>query len=320
MRQTTALLILLLNFIGSIWAADRADSPRIVGVAQMSYYVSDLGKARSYYEDFLGFQEAFRVKTLSGADAAFIKINDHQFIELVAERPKNHGFLYGIGFETNDVRGMRSHLASLGIKVPESVRKDPAGNSSFEITDPFGFDIQIIQYQSGSQTARTKGKFTPESRISTHIDHVGLLIGDRDEAAKFYADAFGFVREGDGTKMKIADGPDRFELGFERKPPTIDRYHVKDHICLSVPDVPAVTSKLSAKTAAKKFREIENHQLGNGKHVAELYDLDGNRVELMEPPKTGESASSDKSESVPGKEVGSPSDHSATAARKSKSN
>ena len=89
--------------------------------------------------------------------------------------------------------------------------------------------------------------------------------------------------------MKIADSTDRFELGFERKPPTIDRYHVKDHICLSVPDVPAVTSMLSAKPAANTFREIENHQLGNGKHVAELYDLDGNRVELMEPPKTEKS-------------------------------
>ena len=113
--------------------------------------------------------------------------------------------------------------------------------------------------------------------------------GDRDQAAKFYGDAFGFVREADGTKMKIADSTDRFELGFERKPPTIDRYHVKDHICLSVPDVPAVTSMLSAKPAANTFREIENHQLGNGKHVAELYDLDGNRVELMEPPKTEKS-------------------------------
>jgi hypothetical protein len=28
------------------------------------------------------------------------------------------------------------------------------------------------------------------------------------------------------------------------------------------------------------------HQLGNGKNVIEIYDLDGNRVELMEPPRT----------------------------------
>ena len=317
MRRAAVLLLLVLSIAGSVWVAD---GPRVLGVAHTSYYVSDLGKARSYYEDFLAFQEAFSVKAPDGANAVFVKINDHQFIELIAEPPKNHGFLYGIGFETNDARGMRRHLASLGINVPEDVGKDQAGDLSFEITDPFGFTIQIIQYQAGSKTAHTKGKFMPDSRISTHIDHVGLLIGDRDEAAKFYGDAFGFVREGDGSKMKIADSPDRFELGFERKAATIDRYHVKDHICLSVPDVPAVTSMLSAKPAAKSFREIENHQLGNGKHVAELYDLDGNRVELMEPPKAGEGAASEGTETSPMQGVGSPSDHSATAARKSKSN
>ena len=33
------------------------------------------------------------------------------------------------------------------------------------------------------------------------------------------------------------------------------------------------------------YREIETHVLENGKNVAEMYDPDGNRVELMEPPK-----------------------------------
>jgi hypothetical protein len=54
---------------------------------------------------------------------------------------------------------------------------------------------------------------------------------------------------------------------------------------LSVPDVPKVAAMLRAKPAAARFRAIETHVLDNGKHVAELYDLDGNRVELMEPPK-----------------------------------
>ena len=274
-------------------AADQPNCPRIVGIAHIAYYVTDLGKARAYYEDFLGFKKAFALKNPDGSDhIAFVKINDHQYIELIAEAPKNHGFVHDAGFETDDARGMRDYLASVGIKVPETVSKDEAGNMAFEITDPFGFDIQIVQYEPGSMTSRAAGKFMPDSRISTHIDHVGLLMGDRDEATDFYAKAFGFAKEGDGTKMIIGSGPDRFELGFERKPPTIDRYHVKDHICLSVPDVPAVTAVLAAKPEAKNFREIENHQLGNGKHVAELYDLDGNRVELMEPPK-GEAASAE---------------------------
>jgi len=285
MNRATAFF-LLSALITAAWAGEPVKRPRIVGIAHMAYYVSDMDKARAYYEDFLGFREAFSLTSPDGSEhTAYVKINDHQFIELIAAAPKNHGFLHDVGFETDDIQAMRTYLASIGVKVPEKIVKDEAGNLSFEINDPFGFVIQIVQYEPGSMTAKGKGKFMPESRISTHIDHVGLLIGDRDEAAKFYGDAFGFEGTGDNTKMKIGDGTDRFELGFERKAATIDRYHVKDHICLSVPEVPKVTTALMAQPAAKTFREIETHVLGNGKHVAELYDLDGNRVELMEPPK-----------------------------------
>jgi lactoylglutathione lyase len=285
--KAVALFVVLFGTVSSLLEADTVKRPHILGVAHMAYYVSDLGKARSYYEDFLGFKEAFSLKNPDGSEhIVYVKINDHQFIELLAESPKNHGFLHDVGFETDDARGMRSYLASIGVKVPDSVGKDEADDLSFDISDPFGFTIQIVQYDPKSRTGQTKGKFMPDSRISTHVDHVGLLIGDRDVAMKFYADAFGFEPEGDNTtKMKIGSGPDRFELGFERRPATVDRYHVKDHICLSVNDVPKVAGALMADPAAKKFREIETHVLDNGKHVAELYDLDGNRVELMEPLK-----------------------------------
>ena len=76
-------------------------------------------------------------------------------------------------------------------------------------------------------------------------------------------------------------------MSLERKKtPTIDRYHVKDHICLCGPDVPKVTADLQARPAMSEFPKAiaDIHQLGYGKHVIEIYDLDGNRVELMEPP------------------------------------
>jgi catechol 2,3-dioxygenase-like lactoylglutathione lyase family enzyme len=145
-----------------------------------------------------------------------------------------------------------------------------------------------VQYMPGSKTSLSKGKFMPANRISTHVDHLGLLVNDRETAWKFYGDAFGFEKEGkDGSKMKVGDGGDRFELGVEKKSPTIDRFHVKDHICLSVNDVPKVSAMLLSKPEYEKFKnpKNENHQLGSGKNVQELYDLDGNRVELMEPPK-----------------------------------
>jgi lactoylglutathione lyase len=252
----------------------------------MAYYVTDLNKARAYYRDFLGFEEAFAIKNPDGSDhVVFIKINDRQFIELWREAPKNYGYLHDVAFETEDARGLRAYLAARGVKVSDAVAKDAAGDLSFEVTDPFGFTIQLVQYQPESWTARTKGKFMPDTRPSNHIDHLGILINNREVAAKFYGDNFGFAGEGDGSKRRIGDGPDRFELGFERKPPTRDRFQIKNHICLSAPDVPKLAAMLRAKPAAKNFKEIETHQLDNGKNVAELYDLDGNRIEIMEPPK-----------------------------------
>lgn len=290
-KRMAATVLLLAGLISAVQAAEQPKRPRIIGVAHIAYYVSDLKTARTYYEDYLGFQEAYALKNANGSDhVAVVKINDHQFIELIAEDPKNwtnHGFMHDAAFETDDAKGMRAYLSSIGIKVPEAVGKNEAGDLSFDITDPSGFTIEIVQYQPKSKTSLTKGKLMPASRVSDHIDHVGLLVNDRETAWKFYSDAFGFVKDGDGTKMTVGAGPDRFELGVERKTPTIDRFHVKDHVCLSVPDVPKVSTMLFAKPLAEKFKNPKNegHQLGSGKNVQELYDLDGNRVELMEPPK-----------------------------------
>lgn len=261
---------------------------RITGMAHMAYHVTDLKKARDYYEGFLGFQEAFTIKNPDGSDhIVFIKINDRQYIELYAEPFHNYGFIHDAGFETNDAQGMRDHLASIGIAVPDTVVKDETGNLSFYITDPSGFTLQIVQYLPASMTGKTKGKFMPASRISDHIDHIGLLVKDRETSWKFYGDAFGFTKEGDGSKMAVPNSPDRFELGVEKKPPVEARFHIKDHICLGNPEVPKMTAELRAKAQIEEFPKAiaDTHQLESGKNVVEIYDLDGNRVEVMEPLK-----------------------------------
>ena len=283
------LFVLGLTALLSTGSMAQMDGPHIVGVAGIAYDVTDLSKARDYYEGFLGFQEAATLKKPDGSVyASFIKINDHQFIELIVEPATNHGYLHGAAFETNDAKGMRDQLAAKGIKVPEKVTKDPAGNLSFEMQDPSGFTLEIVQYLPGSLTGKTRGKEMPSTRISNHIDHIGLLISNREESWDFYSKAFGFAKEGDGSKMVIGQGPDRFELGFEKRPATIDRFHIKDHICLSNSDVPKMTEELRAKPIISEFPKAiaDTHQLPNGKNVVEIYDLDGNRVEVMEPPKS----------------------------------
>ena len=294
MKAAAASLALLL-FSGAARAAKPASTPasvpRILGMAHMAYYISDVQKARDYYEGFLGFQEAFALKNADGTDhVIYIKINDHQFIELYAEPVKNYGYIHDAGLETNDAEGMRQRLASLGIAVPPAVSKDEAGNLGFDLIDPSGFTLRIVQYLPDSMTGRTRGKFMPPGRISDHIDHIGLLVKDREQSWKFYGDAFGFTKEGDGSKMAIPGSSDRFELGNEKREPTEARFHIKDHICLSNPDVPKMTAELRARPQIQEFPDAiaDVHQLPNGKNVVEIYDSDRNRVEVMEPLKSGQ--------------------------------
>jgi catechol-2,3-dioxygenase len=43
----------------SLSAKPAVKRPKILGIADVSYFVSDLAKSRAFYEDFLGYQEAF---------------------------------------------------------------------------------------------------------------------------------------------------------------------------------------------------------------------------------------------------------------------
>ncbi len=111
--------------------------------------------ARAYYEGYLGYQEAFSLKSADGTDhIIFVKINDKQFIELIQEDKKNwtnHGFMHDAAFETDNAEGMRAYLGAMGVKVPEKVVKDQVGDLSFDIVDPSGFTIQIVQYEPKEQ-------------------------------------------------------------------------------------------------------------------------------------------------------------------------
>ena len=71
-------------------AQDGANRPRILGVAHVAFYVSDLPRTRTFYKDFLGFdEEPFTLKKRDGSERiVFIKVNDRQYLELFAEEPR----------------------------------------------------------------------------------------------------------------------------------------------------------------------------------------------------------------------------------------
>lgn len=293
-----AINLLLTSVFFASTAGGETKRPRILGLAHVALFVSDLQKARGFYEDFLGYQEPYVLKRDDGSDRiVFIKINDQQYIELFAENPKQDGHLGHISFFTDSAQQMRDFLASRNIKVPDKVAKGRIGNSNFNIIDPDGHMVEIVQYERDSWTMREKGKFMPDTRISTQMAHAGILVGRLDPAMKFYRDVLGFQEfwrgSSSGTElswvnMRVANGTDYLEFMLYSKPPDIQQTGVKNHICLFTPDVNKAVAILESRPAFKNYgRPITVNVGKNGKRQANLFDPDGTRIELMEPNTVG---------------------------------
>jgi lactoylglutathione lyase len=292
--MNAAKLLLGLLIAPTAWAQGDVKRPRILGIAHMALYVSDLARSRSFYRDFLGFEEPFALKRDDGSERiAFIKINDQQYLELFAEAPKNDGQLNHISIYTDDARRMRDYLASRGIAVPEKVGKGRTGNYNFNIKDPDDHTVEVVEYQRDSWTAREAGKYLLARRISLHVMHVGFLVRSVEPAMKFYRDILGFREFWRGSasgkelswiNMRVPDGEDYVEFMLYSKPPDEKQRGGKNHVCLVVPSVEKAIAALQARATRGGYTRPMEMRVGtNRRRQANLFDPDGTRIELMEP-------------------------------------
>jgi lactoylglutathione lyase len=198
-----------------------------------------------------------------------------------------------ISFFVDSAEEMRSYLASRGVKVPDKVGKGKIGNFNFNISDPDGHTVEIVQYEPDSWTRQHKGRDLPDTRISTHMTHVGVMVGPLEPAMKFYRDLLGFQEFWRGSStgttlswvnMRVPDGKDYLEMMLYKDSPDAQQMGVKNHICLVVPDIEKAVATLEARPAYKDYGQKMVIKIGiNGKRQVNLFDPDGTRVELMEP-------------------------------------
>jgi catechol 2,3-dioxygenase-like lactoylglutathione lyase family enzyme len=268
--------------------------PAIVGVAHIGLKTDDLAAARKFYTGILGFQEPFSLDKVpsegTGLLLTYFKVNDHQYIEMFPELtdPKMDRLSH-ISFETTDAEQMRAYLASRGVKVPQKLEPMQDGNRGFDVNDPDGHDVEFVEFRPGSLHSRNFGKFLPETRISTRIIHVGVVVKDRAAADRFYKDILGFKLQWQGgmkdtdtdwVAMRVPEGTDWLEYMLNVKNPEPHTLGVMHHFSLGVPEIQA-----GYKIAiARGYTGKEKPQMGrDGKWQYNLYDPNFTRVELMEP-------------------------------------
>jgi lactoylglutathione lyase len=268
--------------------------PRILGVAHIALYVSDIEKSRAFYKDFLGFGEPFQIDNPDKSLAlTFIKVNDRQYIELFPGLKPGADRLNHISIQTDDAEAMRVYLASRGVAVPAKTPKGRIKNSNFNVKDPDGHTVEIVQYEPDGFTVREKGKYMTDARASDRILHLGIIVGDLAAANKFYGDILGFREIWRGssngttlswTNMQVPDGEDYIEFMLYKDLPDPDKRGTQHHICLLTPNLAQTQAKLEALPYRKTYtRPMEPRTGVNRKRQLILFDPDGTRVELMEP-------------------------------------
>ncbi len=275
--------------------AQTAVRPKILGVAHYAIFAHDYEKSRAYYRDFLGFQEPYSLKNPDGTPSmTFFKINERQYIELFPEKQGGSDRLNHLSFETNDIEALRLYLGSRGVKVPAHAQRARIGNLSFNITDPEGHTLEMVQYMPDGWTARERGKFLGDTRVSKHLMHVGIIVTRLEPESRFYEDILGFQETWRGShsgkvlswvNLKAPDGDDYVELMLFKDAPSATQRGSAHHIALEAPDINAAVAALEAREYYKDGykRKIEIHTGVNRKRQANLYDPDGTRTELMEP-------------------------------------
>jgi catechol 2,3-dioxygenase-like lactoylglutathione lyase family enzyme len=274
--------------------AGPSQRPRLTGVAHMAISVSDIGKSRAFYHDWLGFAEPYDLKNPDGSlNMTFFKVNEEQYVEVFPGLQPDRDRLNHIAIVTDDAAALREYLAARGIKVPATVNKVRIGNTAFNVTDPDGHTVEFTQYEPSGWTRRETGKSLGDARISSHILHVGILVGDALAAAKFYGDVLGLKEFWRGNaanspyvswiNMRLPDGEGYLDVMLYADLPAPAQRGTQHHICLEVPDIEQARARLEANAYRASYpRPLEIRTGINRRRQLNLFDPDGTRIELME--------------------------------------
>ncbi len=252
--------------VGSLRAP--AQTPRITGIAHVALRVSDLDKEEAFFGAF-GFEESVVLINGSGSSKrmqVFMKINDHQFIELYSQNtPSQPLGLVHISYESDALEGLDELYAKRGLNPPRVILTQ-AHNFLFSLRDPEGRMSEFTQYLPEGLQAIDFGKHLGEGRIADRLLGFSQPVNNLAAERQFYT-RLGFdARDVNGNvRLSLPGNPDlRIELR-PAQPGDQPQY------LFPVPD---------ARRAAERLRHagVRERQQGN---LVFVRDSDGNVFVLL---------------------------------------
>jgi catechol 2,3-dioxygenase-like lactoylglutathione lyase family enzyme len=196
-RVKTLLVSLVITVLAGYSRAqsDGTPPPPFNGIAHVAIRVHDLAASVAFYEK-LGFEQAFDLRKNDVPYESFIKINDHQFIELypTTEHDPKPGFMH-LCFEGVDLNAIYDDYIGRGL-TPTAVRKAGAGNLLFTMAGPLQpsgpQNIEYTQYMPGSLHSNDQGLHLGADRVATKLISVALAMNDPAAAQDFYINQLHF--------------------------------------------------------------------------------------------------------------------------------
>ncbi|HMG86707.1 MAG TPA: VOC family protein [Terracidiphilus sp.] len=179
-----------------------SQTPQVDGIAHIALRVSDLDSARNFFRR-LGFEESFSLASGGTTKEVFVKINDHQFIELYprvdAHQPL--GWVH-VCYESDSLNDLNSSYAARGLK-PSPVVKAGAGNLIFSLKDPEERVVEFTQYMPGSLHFVDRGKHLGEHRISNELIGIRISTPGLAPLERFYKSGLGFDEPHEKSEIRM---------------------------------------------------------------------------------------------------------------------
>ncbi len=172
------------------------------GIAHVALRVADLDATRAFYTR-LGFEQFYERKDGERTTQVFLKVNDHQFIELYPRTDSSQPLgLMHICYESTDIQSLHTELVARGATISD-IRKAGAGNLLMTMTDPEGQTIEYTQYMPGSQHFEDRGKHLGAKRVAQWMTGATSPARDPEAIRNFYVVKLGFTRITNGSPSTL---------------------------------------------------------------------------------------------------------------------
>ena len=289
MKKAALCFASLLFCIPALAGRKPPKRPRILAIAGVTIYVTDIPVSRKFYRQLIDPQHTCNYCESTPDQYLFLPSGQRITLKQ-APTPPPSDLIADISFLTDDLEGFKRFLDHNKIDFSEVKQKHTGNLVRLLLQDPEGHHLSFTDsYNLANAEELNKGLPPPSPSNPVRIIHAGFVVKDRASTDHFYKDLLGFHPywhggmkddQTDWVAMQVPDGTDWVEYML-RISPNADKHTlgVMNHIALGVTDIHTIQKEL----IAEGVKPGEEPKIGrDGKWQLNLYDASDTRTEFME--------------------------------------